>query len=209
VPFDPEELQATEVGLDGLVALAGRLLAEADARATDGRVSLRPDARTIRYYQSLGLADRPIRYEGRRAIYGYRHLLQVLCVKLLQASGYSLAQSQRALSGSSTRDLEQAVVCALQDGAAWPPASPRPPVAPPVRGSAEPLGLRARGLSDAAAEAKEEYRVSGPAFAGARPLVSAELAPGVWATVDPELVDCERTIARLARAVRPSDGGSE
>ncbi len=75
----------------------------------DGRVRAAPDARTIRYYQSLGLVDRPLRYDGRQAVYGYRHLLQAAAVKLLQAQGLSLAQVQSALQGVSTAQLEDAV----------------------------------------------------------------------------------------------------
>jgi len=87
-----------------------------------------PDARTVRYYQTLGVLDRPLRYDGRRALYGRRHLLQVLCVKLLQARGLSLAQVQQALAAASTAQLEAAVADAL--GAAPPLPSPSPPPAP-------------------------------------------------------------------------------
>ncbi len=47
----------------------------------DQRVRAVPDARTVRYYQSIGLVDRPER-EGREAVYRWRHLLQVVAVKL-------------------------------------------------------------------------------------------------------------------------------
>ena len=48
--------------------------------ATDARVSAAPDARTVRYYATLGLLDRP-RIEGRQARYGERHLLQLLAIR--------------------------------------------------------------------------------------------------------------------------------
>ena len=81
--------------------------------AGDERVRAEVDERTVRYYQSTGLVDRPGRYEGRTAIYGYRHLLQVLATKALQGAGYSLAQVQSSLAGVVTPDLEAAGARAL------------------------------------------------------------------------------------------------
>ncbi|HWT85302.1 MAG TPA: MerR family transcriptional regulator, partial [Myxococcales bacterium] len=52
--------------------------------AADGRVSAAPDSRTVRYYTTLGLLDRPT-IEARQARYGERHLLQLLAIKALQA----------------------------------------------------------------------------------------------------------------------------
>lgn len=123
-------LRDTELSLDQLVEHAGRLLAVA-GRPADERVSAAPDARTLRYYQSLGLLDRPLRYDGRNAVYGYRHLLQALCVKLLQAQGFNLSQAQRALDGASTAALESAALEAV--GGADTPAQSPPPAAPAHR----------------------------------------------------------------------------
>lgn len=109
--------------------VAERLAGLGDAAtAGDARVREAPDARTVRYYQTIGVLDRPLRYDGRRALYGRRHLLQILCVKLLQARGLSLAQVQQALAAASTAQLEAAVAEAL--GAA--PPSPGPAPAPVV-----------------------------------------------------------------------------
>jgi DNA-binding transcriptional MerR regulator len=112
-----------------------------------------PDERTVRYYQTLGLVDRPTRYEGRIARYGFRHLLQLLCIRLLQKEGFGLQQIQTALVGASDAALEAAVAEAL--GTAPPPPA-------------------------------------------ARPLVSSELAPGIWLTIDPVLYpDSARIIQKL------------
>jgi DNA-binding transcriptional MerR regulator len=111
--------------LSGLVAAARGLLEGAGARPEDERVNALPDERTVRYYQTGGLVDRPLRYEGRTALYGFRHLLQVVAVKLLQAQGHSLAQAQRALAGTATSALEEAVRTSL--GAPAPPAATRGP----------------------------------------------------------------------------------
>ncbi|MGZ6126542.1 MAG: MerR family transcriptional regulator [Myxococcales bacterium] len=73
--------------------------------APDARVSAAPDARTVRYYTTLGLIDRP-RIEGRQARYGERHLLQLLAIKALQAVELPLAQIQQRLYGRSDAELK-------------------------------------------------------------------------------------------------------
>ncbi len=75
--------------------------------APNGRVREVPDPRTIRYYTTLGLVDRPTAYHGRTALYGRRHLLQVVAIKRLQASGLSLEQVQHRLLGLSASSLEK------------------------------------------------------------------------------------------------------
>lgn len=71
---------------------------------TDHRVSAAPDGRTVRYYTSLGLLDRP-RITGRQARYGSRHLVQLLAVKALQTQGFALAEIQQRLLGRSEPEL--------------------------------------------------------------------------------------------------------
>jgi DNA-binding transcriptional MerR regulator len=92
-------------------------LADASAAALDalgvaarnGQVRDRPDVRTIRYYGTLGLIDPPAEMTGRTALYGVRHLLQVLAVKAVQARGDSLADAQRTLVGASDEELRSAI----------------------------------------------------------------------------------------------------
>jgi DNA-binding transcriptional MerR regulator len=105
-----------EFSLEELVGELRSLLRTSVPSPQDGRVTDIPDARTLRYYQTTGLLDKPVRYDGRKAVYGYRHLLQVLSLKLLQAQGFSLAQIQRALTGASRDDLERAVAESLGEG---------------------------------------------------------------------------------------------
>jgi DNA-binding transcriptional MerR regulator len=92
--------------------------------APDARVSAAPDARTVRYYTTLGLIDRP-RIEGRQARYGERHLLQLLAIKALQAFELPLAQIQQRLYGRSDAELK-GLVDSLAEQARAAPA----PVAP-------------------------------------------------------------------------------
>ena len=76
--------------------------------APDARVSAAPDARTVRYYTTLGLLDRP-RIENRQARYGQRHLLQLLAIKALQSLELPLAQIQQALYARSDAELQQLI----------------------------------------------------------------------------------------------------
>ena len=69
------------------------------AGQASGRVRDVPDRRTIRYYTTLGLIDRPAAMRGRTALYGLRHLLQLAAIKRLQAHGLSLAEVQQRLVG--------------------------------------------------------------------------------------------------------------
>jgi DNA-binding transcriptional MerR regulator len=72
-----------------------------------GRVRDVPDLRTIRYYTTLGLLDRPATMRGRTAFYGPRHLLQLLAIKRLQARGLSLAAVQERVVGLSDASLRR------------------------------------------------------------------------------------------------------
>src|SRR5207237_7854518 len=92
--------------------------------AADARVSAAPDARTVRYYTTLGLLDRP-RIEGRQARYGERHLLQLLAIKALQAFDLPLAEIQQRLYGRSDAELK-ALVESLAAEARTTSAPPMP-----------------------------------------------------------------------------------
>lgn len=152
-----------ELDLAALCEAATGLLAQVAVPA-DKRVAAVPDARTVRYYQTLGVVDRPLRYEGRQAVYGTRHLLQVVATKLLQARGESLAHVQQALSGASTDRLEAAVRAELGVAPAPPPQ--------------------------------------------ARPLVSAEIAPGVFVTLDPSRVPDTAAVLQTLGLALATRGGS-
>lgn len=61
----------------------------------NGQIRAVPDERTIRYYATLGLLDRPAAMRGRTALYERRHLAQVVAIKRMQSAGHSLADIQR------------------------------------------------------------------------------------------------------------------
>jgi len=58
----------------------------------NGQVRAVPDERTVRYYAALGLLDRPAGQRGRTALYGKRHLAQIVSIKRLQGADRSLAE---------------------------------------------------------------------------------------------------------------------
>jgi DNA-binding transcriptional MerR regulator len=84
----------------------------------DNRVSAAPDMRTIRYYSSLGLIDRPT-IEGRSAKYHRRHVLQLLALKTLQSISLPLSEIQERLYGLADGELEALISSyAVEDRAA-------------------------------------------------------------------------------------------
>ena len=77
--------------------LADRAAACVNVSGTSRRIRWKPNARTIRYYTTLGLLDRPLFFQGRKAFYGLRHLAQIVAIKRLQSRGLTLEEIQRTL----------------------------------------------------------------------------------------------------------------
>ena len=128
-----------------LEELASEVAAQLSARgllgaATDSRVSAAPDARTVRYYTTLGLLDRPA-IVARQARYGQRHLWQLLAVKALQAASLPLAEIQQRLFGRSDAEL-QALIATLAEQAAGRAQIRTAPAALNLREFAIAPGLR-------------------------------------------------------------------
>jgi DNA-binding transcriptional MerR regulator len=73
----------------------------------NGRVREVPDIRTIRYYTTRGLLDPPAQMRGRTALYGERHLLQLVAIKRLQAKGLSLTEIQPRVMGQTNSVLRR------------------------------------------------------------------------------------------------------
>jgi DNA-binding transcriptional MerR regulator len=73
----------------------------------NGRVRELPNRRTIRWYTTIGLVDRPLALRGRTALYGPRHLLQLAAVKKLQSAGRTLAEIQKLLLGATDGRLAE------------------------------------------------------------------------------------------------------
>ena len=95
-------------GLEQLLELAGEQLGE--------EIS----SRTVRLYATEGLIDRPGK-DGRRAVYGRRHLLQLLLIRSLARRGLSLSAIAPHVA-SSDQELEQQLQ-QLDDSSAAPAAT--------------------------------------------------------------------------------------
>ncbi len=93
--------------LPDLAAAVASALATGYDGPPNSRVRDVPDARTIRYYTTLGLIDPPAELRGRTALYTERHLFQLVAIKRLQARGAPLAEIQRRLTGLPTAALRR------------------------------------------------------------------------------------------------------
>jgi len=91
---------------EALVSYLGELLPQIAGTQERYKVTDVPTLRTLRFYTSQGLLDKPVAYEGRTARYGYRHLLQVVVIKCLQANHLPLRKIREMLQGLSNQDLE-------------------------------------------------------------------------------------------------------
>lgn len=96
-----------EMTIRELASTAAATVAAADVRTPSKRVTDLPDERTIRWYATIGLLDRPTSSRGRTALYGERHLLQLVAIKRRQAQGRTLAEIQSELVGASERTLRR------------------------------------------------------------------------------------------------------
>lgn len=91
--------------LPELAAQVAVELSNVDVEQHSGRVRDVPDARTIRYYTTLGLLDRPGHVKGRTAYYSRRHLMQLVAIKRMQARGIPLSEIQEKLYGVTPSQL--------------------------------------------------------------------------------------------------------
>ncbi|HEX5387079.1 MAG TPA: MerR family transcriptional regulator [Gemmatimonadales bacterium] len=126
-------------GLRDLSALAGGILDASAIVPVSAVARAHPTERTIRFYVARGLVSPP---EGRgtAATYGYRHLLQVLAIKLRQMEGATLDVIVRELAGLTGDAVERRVAAALG------PGLPRPAQLPLARGPGTARGRVGRAL---------------------------------------------------------------
>ena len=131
----PETWTLTEL----VAEAAGRLAALPPPK--NGQVRAVPDERTIRYYGTIGLLEKPAAMRGRTALYGRRHLAQVVAIKRMQSAGKSLAEIQAlwptlddsTLARMSGIELPAAPKASAGRKEFWKiaPASPPPVASPP------------------------------------------------------------------------------
>ncbi|HEX2218078.1 MAG TPA: MerR family transcriptional regulator [Gemmatimonadales bacterium] len=106
-------------GLRDLSALAAGLLDASGVVPVNAAARARPSERTIRFYVMRGLVSPPDG-RGTAAVYSYRHLLQVLAIKLRQMEGATLEALSREFADLTGDVIERRVATALG------PTVPRP-----------------------------------------------------------------------------------
>ena len=92
----------------GLAAHATALVDAAGMRPTNASARAAPSARAVRFYVATGLLDHPLG-RGTAATYHYRHLLQLLTIKIRQREGQTLESIKAELAGATGDALEKRV----------------------------------------------------------------------------------------------------
>jgi DNA-binding transcriptional MerR regulator len=95
--------------------LAAHVTAIADAaamRPTNAAARAAPSARAVRFYVANGMLDRPDG-TGTAATYNYKHLLQLLHIKIRQREGLTLERIKSELEEQTGDALERRVATAL------------------------------------------------------------------------------------------------
>ncbi|XVQ88730.1 MerR family transcriptional regulator [Microbispora siamensis] len=154
----------------------------------NGRVREVPNERLIRWYTTIGLLDPPLGRRGRVALYGRRHLLQLVAVKRRQADGLSIAAIQAELAGATDAMLQRAA------GLTEPPSGPAPrPLVPPF-----PRDPAAPAAASHLLSAPDTATPPAPDWCGTRP----------EAGTPPAIPDVARPAARDRFWVRPASSAA-
>lgn len=134
--------------LRDLATLAGAILDASGVRPINAAASAHPSERTIRFYVTRNLVTPP---EGRgtAATYSYRHLLQVLTIKLRQMEGATLADIEAELAETAGDALERRVAAALG------PNLPAPGQLPLIGQDTPPRGRAGQALRAVAPQGEE------------------------------------------------------
>ena len=115
----------------GLAAHVTALVDSAGLRPTNASARAAPSARSVRFYVSHGLLDRP-EGAGTAATYGYRHFLQLLAIKIRQREGQTLETIKREMKDVTGDALERRIAQSLAPALVANPVSPRTEAEAPV-----------------------------------------------------------------------------
>jgi DNA-binding transcriptional MerR regulator len=96
----------------GLAAHVTALVDAAGVRPTNASARAAPSARAVRFYVASGLLDRPDG-AGTSATYNYRHLLQLLAIKIRQREGATLTIIKKEMKEFTGDALERRVATTL------------------------------------------------------------------------------------------------
>lgn len=134
-----EYRQLAPWSLRDLATVAGAVLDASGVRPINAAACAYPNERTIRFYVTRGLVTPPDG-RGTAATYSYRHLLQVLAIKLRQMEGATLATITKELVETTGDVLERRVAATLG------PSVPPPSRLPLTANDAAPRGRAGRAL---------------------------------------------------------------
>lgn len=96
----------------GLASHATALVDAAGMRPTNTSARATPSARAIRFYVANGLLDHP-EGKGTAATYHYKHLLQLLAIKIRQREGQTLEVIKAEIADLQGDQLEKRVAASL------------------------------------------------------------------------------------------------
>ena len=96
----------------GPAAYVTALVDAAGIRPTTASARVAPSARSVRFYVANGLLDRP-EGAGTAATYNYRHLLQLLAIKIRQREGATLEGIKNEMKDMTGDALERRVAASL------------------------------------------------------------------------------------------------
>jgi hypothetical protein len=170
----PDELWT----IDELSALVADALVVDYPGPPNGRARVVPDQRTIRWYSTIGLLDRPTAMRGRTARYDRRHLLQLVAIKRLQADGNTLADVQQQLVGATESTLTRIA---------------RLPAEPPPNGE----------VPRPAPAPRDRFWVATPAPPASALVHGVRIADGVTVMFDAARVPTQDDLAAIAAAAGP------
>jgi MerR HTH family regulatory protein len=182
-------------GLRDLAALSAGILDASGVVPLNAAARARPSERTIRFYVARSLVSPPDG-RGTAAVYSYRHLLQVLAIKLRQMEGATLEALTREFSGLTGDLIERRVATAIG------PGLPRPDRLPLLQGPGTGRGRVGRAVLGWLAP------VEGAAAAGSV-CRRIPVAPGIEVLIDEQhpAIRLNGDTAAIAEAIRQALAG--
>jgi len=94
------------VGLPEFARVTEEVMSELGIEQRRGTVSLVPDERTIRYYLAEGLIKPAEEKQGTASVFSYKHLLQLVAVKKLQAEHLPIRKIRELVTDKDEQQLE-------------------------------------------------------------------------------------------------------
>lgn len=182
-------------GLRDLAALSAGILDASGIVPVNAAARARPSERTIRFYVARGLVSPPDG-RGTAAVYSYRHMLQVLAIKLRQMEGATLETMTREFAGLTGDLIERRVASALGS------ALPRPDRLPLLQSPGTGRGRVGRAVLGWLAP------VEGVAAAGSI-CRRIPVAPGIEVLIDEQhpAIRLNGDVAAIAEAFRQALAG--